>query len=490
MRIKGSITVFISFLMISILAFSSAICESIRFRGAKIGGICATDAAVESAISRYDIKLLEEFGIFGSYYEDKEEFLNQIAGDIEKNLYPEKEFFLLKDSDFWKLTADEISAKEYCLLTDNMGDAFYEQAVLYAKNNIATDVLELLIDYANNNEDPDSIETYFENEEQETDELIEQYEKEAEISDSEETYKYEGEIIEVEESPVDVVKQIRQSGILSLVIPGNEDISGNYVDLTACVSGRNLNSGTGKDTEDTQITEKAMYVQYLGSMLSDFNSSESLTKGLNYQLEYCIGGMNTDQANFKYVVNRLLLIKEATNFAYLMTDSAKKNQALAVAVGLVGATGISPLVEVVKYAILLAWAYAESILDVRNLLQGGSSSLVKTAENWRLGIENIGSIASIGTEPVQEKYGLNYNSYLKLLMMFQSKEELVMRGMDVIEMKMQQIYDNKDYCMDRLVASVEVTVYYSTDPVFLKFRMMKSYNYNSDFDVTTKYAYI
>lgn len=487
MRMKGSITVFISFLMVSILAFSSAICESIRFRAAKIGGICAADAAVESAISKYDIKLLEEFGIFGSYYEDEEEFLAFISEDIEKNLHPEKEFLLLKDSDFRQLRVDEISAEEYGLLTDNKGETFFEQAVLYAKNNIATDVLELLIDYANNNEDPDSIETYFENEEQETDELIEQYENEAENSDPEEAYEYEGEIIEVEESPVDVVKQIRQSGILSLVIPGNEDISGNYVDLSACVSGRNLNAGTGKDTG---ITEKAMYIQYLGSMLTDFNSSESLTEGFNYQLEYCIGGKATDQANLKYVVNRLLLIKEAANFTYLMTDSVKKNQALAVAAGLVGVTGIQPLVEVVKYAILLAWAYAESILDVRNLLQGGSSSLVKTAENWRLGIENIGSIASMGAEPVQEKYGLNYNSYLKLLMIFQPKEELVMRGMDVIEMEMQQIYDNKDYCMDRLVASVKITVYYSTDPVFLRFRMMKPYNYNSDFDVTTKYAYI
>ena len=106
----------------------------------------------------------------------------------------------------------------------------------------------------------------------------------------------------------------------------------------------------------------------------------------------------------------------------MMTDSNRKNQALAVAAGLVGPTGIQPLVEAVKYAILLAWAYAESILDVRNLLSGGSVALVKTAENWKLGIENLANIASAGNGPVKEKYGWDYTTYLKLLLMFQTKE--------------------------------------------------------------------
>lgn len=488
--LKGSISIFISLIMSVILMFSSAICESIRFRGAKIAGVCAADAAVESALSKYDEKLLEEFGIFGSYYEDKQALLSLISEDIEKNLYPEGEFLLLKDSDFWQLSLTDINAKEYELLTDNGGDAFYRQAVEFAKNNMVADFVELLVDYAGNNKDPDSIEAYFDKEEQETDKKIEEYESQSENENTDEGYEYSGEIIEVDQSPVDVVKEIKQSGILSLVIPGNEQISGNYVDINSCVSKRTLSVGNVETGSDSNLADKAMYIEYLTEMLTDFSNDIHMAKGFNYQLEYCIGGKDTDDDNLRYVVNRLLLIKEASNFTYLLTDSVKKSQALAVAAGLVGATGIQPLVEAVKYAILLAWAYAESIVDVRNLLNGGSVALVKTGENWRLSIENIGSLSNACTEPVNEKYGLDYTSYLKLLMCFMSKDELVMRGMDIIELKMQDIYDNADYKLDKLIASLSITSFYSTEPVFLKFRLMKNYGYNSDFNVTSKLSYI
>ena len=85
---------------------------------------------------------------------------------------------------------------------------------------------------------------------------------------------------------------------------------------------------------------------------------------------------------------------------------------------------------------------------------------------------------------------LDYTSYLKLLLMFQTKEELVMRGMDLVELKMRQIYDSPQYKLDCLLTSVSIKVYYSSEPVFLKFRFMKSFGYSTDFNVTTKYTYI
>lgn len=490
MKLKGSITIFISFLMTGILAFSSAICENIRFRGARISAVCASDAAIESAVAKYDTKLFEEFGILGSYYESTEDLINFVTADIEKNLHPEQEFLLLKNTDFWKLSIEKVVAEEYSLMTDYGGEEYFKQAVLYVKNNIGTELVEMLIDYASNNKDPDIVQEYFETEEQEAEKRIQEYERQAENEELEKDYEYSGEIIEVDESPVDTVKQIKQRGILSLVIPENQTISGNFVDTTACVSQRSLRVGSDKTFNESDLADKAMFVEYLTEMFADFTGKLNASEGFNYQLEYCIGGKETDEANMKFVVNRLLLIREAANFTYLMTDSYKNSQALAVAAGLVGATGIQPLVEAVKYAILLAWAYAESILDVKNLLSGGSLALVKTGENWKLGIGNLANIASVGNGPVQEKYGLDYTTYLKLLLMFQTKEELVMRSMDLIELKMRQIYDTTEYKLDCLLASVSMRVFYRSKPIFLKFRFMKSYGYSSDFDVTTKYTYI
>ena len=65
-----------------------------------------------------------------------------------------------------------------------------------------------------------------------------------------------------------------------------------------------------------------------------------------------------------------------------------------------------------------------------------------------------------------------------------------MRSMDLVEIKMQQIYDAPEYKLDCMLASISMRVYYRSEPIFLKFRFMKSFGYSSDFDVTTKYTYI
>lgn len=493
MSLRGSITVFISALMIVILTFSSAICESVRIRGAKISGMCALDAATESSMSKYDVRLMEEFEIFGSYFHGMGDYIQLLSEDIKRNLNPEKEFLMLGDTDFWKLDMNSISLNKYQLLTDNNGEAFFEQAVLHTKENVPVDIIELLTGYVNNNENPDNIEDYFENEEKKTDDLIEMYKEQAD-SDTENTsdnmYEYTGEIIEVEESPVEVVKTIKKEGVLSLVIPQDRSISAAKIDVSTCLSNRNINEGIVEEPEETTISDKALFVEYISGKLLDFTSTDNKSTSLNYKLEYCLGGKESDEANLKYAINRLLLIKEATNFAYLLTDGPKKSQAMAVAAGIAGVSGSEKLIEAVKYAILLAWAYGESIVDVRNLLNGGTSALLKTDETWRLEIANIGKLGESLTEPVKEANGLNYTSYLKLLMMFKNKDELVLNCMDMVEQVMRELYDKKSYCLDNLIANVEPVVTFISQPIFMNFKFMNNYIYSPVFKVDTKLSYI
>lgn len=488
MRIRGSISVFISLLLVSVLTLSSAICESIRFRGAKISAVCSLDAAVESSLAKYDKKLLEEFDILGVYFKGINNAEGSISDDINKNIISPESVFLKKDTDFWKLKLNNISFNEYGLLTDNDGAFFIQQAVLYAKESIPETAVKWLSDYYGNNEAPEEIEDYFEAEEKRTDELIEDYSQNAE--DEEATYEYSGELIELEQSPVDVVKEIKNNGILSLVLPSDKELSTKSAELSSCVSKRSLKTGIGGAIETEQITDKAFFIEYLFKKLSDFLSPDEEENQLNYMLEYCIGGKESDAENLKYVVNRLLLIKEAVNFAYLLGDATKNSQALAVAVGLVAASGIQPLVELVKYAILLAWAYAESILDVKNLLCGGSSAIVKTAENWKLGIENIANIGNCLSEPVKENNGLDYSAYLRILLMFVPLKDLSLRAMDIIEMQMRYLYKTDAYCLDNLVATVDVTAKFYSTPLFMKFGFMKKYYYKSEFEVNSRLTYL
>ena len=67
---------------------------------------------------------------------------------------------------------------------------------------------------------------------------------------------------------------------------------------------------------------------------------------------------------------------------YLMSDETKKNEiriAAAALCALILQPGLAPLME---GAILLAWAYAESIYDVKSLLSGGRIPLLKDSGSW------------------------------------------------------------------------------------------------------------
>ena len=90
-----------------------------------------------------------------------------------------------------------------------------------------------------------------------------------------------------------------------------------------------------------------------------------------------IGGKDNDADNLRVTVDRLLLLREGLNMASLMAMPDKQSEAMALAVTLAGATVNPAIIEAVKYGILAAWAYVESVLDVRTLLDGGKISLVK-----------------------------------------------------------------------------------------------------------------
>lgn len=50
---------------------------------------------------------------------------------------------------------------------------------------------------------------------------------------------------------------------------------------------------------------------------------------------------------------------------------------------------IPPAVVVIEGALILCWAFAESILDVRELFAGGKVPLTKNASNWQLSLQGL-----------------------------------------------------------------------------------------------------
>lgn len=132
-----------------------------------------------------------------------------------------------------------------------------------------------------------------------------------------------------------------------------------------------------------------------------------------------------------------------------------------------GVTAAFPFVQAIKQGILLAWAYGESILDMRVLLTGGAVPIMKTGESFRLSIDHLAVLLQpVDTGWGQTEDGLHYEDYLRMLMYFKDEKEMAMRALDLIEMDIQGIAGGECFMADHLIAGVKLKFEYVWEPLF------------------------
>ena len=102
------------------------------------------------------------------------------------------------------------------------------------------------------------------------------------------------------------------------------------------------------------------------------------------ELEYILTGNPDAFASVATISGQLLAIRMALNTAAIFTDSAKVAQANALAAAISG-----PFAPLVSAGLLIAWALAESALDVADLLKGEDVELFKQGANWKISIEGL-----------------------------------------------------------------------------------------------------
>ncbi|MCD8333725.1 MAG: DUF5702 domain-containing protein [Clostridiales bacterium] len=230
--------------------------------------------------------------------------------------------------------------------------------------------------------------------------------------------------------------------------------------LFVFVCNRTLESGSLTASESETVTDKLLFYLYLDQYFLDA-SEDSGDHALDYELEYMIAGKAGDQENLKAVVRRLLLLREAANLVYLETNAEKQREAAAIATVLVSMVGQPELEPLVQQGLLAAWAYAESVSDVRILLEGGKVSLVKTADQW---YTELGSLSSsvYAAEGSSQTKGLSYANYLQILMWTTSEQKLTQRAMDMVE-------KNTGTAMDQMVCRAICEYEYEAYPLFWNF---------------------
>lgn len=270
-----------------------------------------------------------------------------------------------------------------------------------------------------------------------------------------------------EKEKMDVLESVSRmmgTDLLELCVPRDTMISGAVLNGEDLPSGMGASvSGAGNEKAQSILSglfERALVTEYtaryFGCFLPESNRREdgpdTKTPGtgcFSYEQEYILQGSLSDRENLKKVVHRLLAVREAVNLLTLMGDPALRGEAEALAMAITGAA-IGPLKGVVTFFVMTVWAFAESVEDVKLLLNGGSLLFFKPPEQWSVSLnglaesgtdvwKNGGGISGGNTEQsggsgkIPEASGLDYQDFLKLFLLIQDKVPARYRMMDLIQ---------------------------------------------------------
>ncbi len=271
-----------------------------------------------------------------------------------------------------------------------------------------------------------------------------------------------GEVTKKKNEVVDFVKKLKKDGVMGYVTDG--DISDKTIDKSKLSSDtfKNSNYKWKNYGKDKELLRKVLVGQYIFDKFNNYlnrKDNEQKNGQLNYEIEYILFGNMCDRDNLKECINKIILLREGFNFLFLLKDNAKRNEAYELALTIAGYTGMPSIVRITQFLIMAAWSYAESVVDVKDLLNGEKVSLIKKTDEWNLSLSNIKSLKSDNTKDNKKdniESGLSYEDYLRYLLISQDKYIQVIRMIDLMELNIQNKY-NVNFQMKQCI--VQATVY-------------------------------
>ncbi len=458
---KGGITVFLTSMLLLFVTLVSACVEAVRFYAVGVEAECAVSMGMDSIFAEYHRGLLERYDLFfidssygreqPSYHLTEAHLWDYVSANLSAGDVPVR-----NGRDFLNMHLEGVSITQAALATDCAGRDVKYQAVSYMRERAGLGLVEeiqMQMDtvYGNGLDVRDV--------ERETEEIQAQIDgtplPEQQLED--------GSFVKVNvDNPADSVNEGRFQGILYLVAE-QDRLSGQTINSDNYVSSRTLSTGTGPACggESFSFVDEVLFGEYLMEKCGNYRKP-SMEGALQYELEYILAGKNSDIENLRWVAGRLILFREAANAVYLYSDRVKVAEADAMAWGLAIVSLEPSLQPLIKHSILLAWAYAESVLDVRRLFSGKSVPLLKSRETWRLSLEHmLDYLGHLGSADDREEDGLSYEDYLRLLLLLEKEDIKTLRCMDVIEMNLRTLPGDEhfrmDGCMDALRAEFSIS---------------------------------
>lgn len=482
MKRSGSVTVFTSLFLAVFLLVFQVLLQAVQIAGGRVQAEAGVEEGLYSVFACYDREMLENYHIFmvdGNYGSDHwklQKMYQTVKNRMEESCEPGKSIIDVCGDNLWKCSDISGSITAYTLLTDDNGAGFQSQAITYMKDTLGIQGIRILLEQyekqkniwedqeetnADLNQALDAYETAKTKGEEE------KKEKEQSNKEDQEEQEEKQEITETEKhaevpkdfvNPLEVIQELRKKGVLALVMPKGKTISQAGFEDTDRLSKRTLEKGMGVPCGGSfqeSTVEKLLFQAYVMEHLTNFSSKDS-SDTIQYQVEYVIGGKECDEENLREVVKELLLLREAANMVYLLKSPVRQQEIHEMAWMICGALGLPAIEGVVSLALQAAWAFGESIVDVRQLLEGGNVPLIKTDGSWIVSIENLARLTEVLEERRQQgQKGLTYEEYLSMLLLAKKETVKVQRTMETAEQVIRSMDGKNEFRLDHGVVYLQ-----------------------------------
>ena len=462
-RMKGEISIYLCLVFTLIISLLLAVITGARGAALQVAFECAVESALLSVFGEYNRELMERYDVFFidlSYLSNSPDPKNlemRLNDYFEDNFHPENGTSFLFYTDLTGVEKTNVSLTEYELATDRFGEPFKDQVVEYMSNLVGETEIERMMDLI-------AVKDSYSLDEERIKDVKNSLLKNFEQSE-EDTWEQTN------------IKERLCTFVLAdpdaMILMGNDywGVSTESISVFDTLLFRSKEHGSGNMKEfEFNPVENIYFNEYVMSKMGNYLNQRDESK-LKYEVEYIVFGKGSDLENMQATVNGLFCLRALEDYISLNLATDKVDKVKAVSTVLEGLIEVPE--PIITQTILVGWACAEAVTDVRELLDGKRLPVIKTSEQINVSIKGLVNLLAEDVEtgdeeaPIMSEQGIpnitvGYKDYLRLYLYSLPSFLKVYRTMDMIENDLRKSgtgneFFRFDVCADkvRAVFSVE-----------------------------------
>lgn len=475
----GYLTVFLTLMITVLLSLILTLLEGARINAIRMKTETAGNIAVRSVLGEFHRELLKQYDLYfvdasygtgGASVDNVQQHLRLY---MEKNLEAGSALLPGLNGDFTGTHLESLTVDGTRFAADDSARALREQVYAYMSADPAGAVLSEILTDADLWQGMLDDGTVWEKERANTRKKLKKEMKKAKKNarknythEEREQAREDGD--DTAQDAISEMEKFRLMPILRQIFGDISSLSTAAADADL-LSGREIHYGEALQPVNSHgypRADEALFDLYLQEKCGCY--TRQIEKGkLRYQIEYILSGKETDAENLEKTAEKLFLLREAANCAYLFTDQVRVREAEAVA-AVVSLVLLNPeLKEILKTALLFAWSYLESVRDLRILFDGGRVPVWKNRDTWQTSLADLlRPEAAIRGGGNGSGSGLLYTEYLQALLYLKGRSVKSLRTMDVMEMDIRMTPGNgafrMDWCLDAFSMTAAVKSRFGT----------------------------